>query len=117
MQHDFFEGFEPKEKEIVIDKPGFRAFYKTDLEETLLDRDITHLIITGITTQCCVHSTLRDAVDRGFFCLSIEDCCAAHDSKIHDSTMKIIQAEDHLFGWITTSIEFFEAIRDKNMPL
>lgn len=99
--HDFLDGFHPEKSEYVIDKPGFSAFYRTDLEAILRDQGISHLIFTGITTQCCVHSTLRDAVDRGYFCLTLEDCCAAENQEIHDATMQIIQAENNLFGWIT----------------
>ena len=108
--HDFLEGFQPQESEYVVDKPGFSAFYRTDLETILSDQGISHLILAGITTQCCVHSTLRDAVDRGYFCLTIEDCCAAENQEIHDATMKIIQAENHLFGWITNSEDLIDAL-------
>jgi nicotinamidase-related amidase len=98
--HDFAPGLEPMEGELVIDKPGFSAFHQTDLESRLRSAGIDHLIICGITTQCCVHSTLRDAVDRGFYCLSVADACAAFDPDVHTATLRIIQAEDHLFGWI-----------------
>jgi len=108
--HDFMEGFHPEESEYVVDKPGFSAFYRTDLETILNDQRISHLILTGITTQCCVHSTLRDAVDRGYFCLSLEDCCAAEDPEIHQATLQIIQAENHLFGWISSSDAFLGAL-------
>ena len=64
---DFLAGFEPKANEFVVDKAGFSAFYNTGLAEIPRDRAIPHLIISGVTTQCCVHSTLRDAVERGFF--------------------------------------------------
>ncbi len=110
--HDFYDGFEPLEGEKVIDKPGFSAFYKTNLDNILKNLGITHLIICGITTQCCVHSTLRDAVDRGYFCLSLADCCAAEDTAVHDATMQIIQAENHLFGWISSSSQFLGKTRN-----
>ena len=108
--HDFFEGFEPQSDELVIDKPGFSAFYQTSFEEMLEQEGITHLVITGITTQCCVHSTLRDAVERGYFCLTLEDCCAAEDPAIHTATLAVIQAEDHLFGWISNAQAFAGAL-------
>jgi len=101
--HDFLPGLEPAAGELVLDKPGFSAFYRTDLETQLRGAGIDRLIICGITTQCCVHSTLRDAVDRGFYCLTIADGCAAIDPAVHEATLRIIQAENHLFGWIADS--------------
>ena len=101
--HDFAPGMEPASGELVVDKPGFSAFYRTDLESHLRSAGIDRLIICGITTQCCVHSTLRDAVDRGFYCLTVADACAAIDPAVHAATLRIIQAEDHLFGWIADS--------------
>ena len=108
--HEFFEGFEPRSHEIVIDKAGFSAFYQTSLEEILEQERITHLVITGITTQCCVHSTLRDAVERGYFCLTLEDCCAAEDPAVHSATLTVIQAENHLFGWISNAQAFVSTL-------
>lgn len=104
--HDFFNGFEPEGDETVVDKAGFSAFYNTDLHTNLTQRKITHLILTGVTTQCCVHSTLRDAVERGYFCLTLEDCCAAEDMNVHAAAMRIIQSENHLFGWIARGNDF-----------
>ena len=110
--HDFFDGFEPQPDEIVVDKAAFSAFYQTSLHRTLVDTGVTHLVLTGVTTQCCVHSTLRDAVERGYFCLTLEDCCAAEDPTVHAATMRIIQAENNLFGWISDSQAFIDAMPD-----
>jgi nicotinamidase-related amidase len=90
----------PASGEAVIDKPGFSAFYRTDLEARLGARGISHLVLGGVTSQCCVHSTLRDAVDRGFTCLTLADGTAAFDPELHRATLAIIQGEGHLFGWI-----------------
>lgn len=103
--HDFCAGFEPAPGELVIDKAGFSAFFRTTLEDDLRNSGISHLVITGITTQCCVHSTLRDAVDRGFYCLTVADACAAFDPTVHDAVLKVIQAEDHLFGWVAEAAD------------
>ena len=108
--HSFAGGFDPAEGEVVVDKAGFSAFYNTGLDQTLAKRRVTHLVLTGVTTQCCVHSTLRDAVEQGFFCLTLEDCCAAEDAAVHAAALKIIQSENHLFGWIATGREFTRAI-------
>lgn len=101
----------PRDGEPVIDKPGFGAFYRTDLEEILEQRGISHLILTGITTQCCVQSTLREAVDRGFYCLTLSDCCAAIDDELHAAAISLICGENHLFGWISGSSELLDALR------
>jgi biuret amidohydrolase len=101
--HDFIEELRPAPGERVVDKPGFGAFFRTDLEDHLRAVGITHLLIAGVTTQCCVQSTLREAVDRGFFCLTLADCCAAIEPRLHEATLTAIQGENHLFGWIATA--------------
>ena len=110
---DFVEELRPHENEAVIDKPGFSAFYRTDLEEILARPAISHLLLCGVTTQCCVQSTLREAVDRGFYCLTLADCCAAFDPKLHEATLDTIQGEDHLFGWIANSDQLLTALSEK----
>lgn len=99
--HDFVDELAPAPGEWVIDKPGFGAFYATDLEHRLRQRGIRDLILTGVTTQCCVHTTLREAVDRGFRCLTVADACATQSEVLQAATLAIIASEGHLFGWIT----------------
>ncbi len=108
--HDFIEECRPVDGETVIDKPGFSAFYKTGLEELLRGKNISHLVIAGVTAQCCVLSTIRAAVDRGFHCLLVADACAALDAKLHQATLDIIRGENHLFGWIADSADAIEAL-------
>ena len=103
--HDFVDGLYPQRNEIVIDKPGFSAFYKTDLESLLRDRGITHSIVCGVTTECCVQSTIRGAVDRGFFSLILSDCCASYYPDMHDATMRVLPAQGNLFGWVAKSTD------------
>lgn len=98
--HEFVDTLRPKSGETVIDKASFGAFYNTDLDDLLKQQKIDHLILCGVTTQCCVHSTLREAVDRGYWCLTVADCCAACDLDMHDMALKIISGEGHLFGWV-----------------
>ena len=98
--HEFVEAVQPIQNEPVIDKASFGAFYNTDLDEILRRDGIDHLIICGITTQCCVHSTLREAVDRGYWCLTVADCCAASEPGLHDAALSLIAGEGHLFGWV-----------------
>jgi nicotinamidase-related amidase len=90
----------------VIDKAGFSAFHASDLDEILKQDGIDHLILCGVTTQCCVHSTLREAVDRGYWCLTVADCCAASESGMHDAALSLIAGEGHLFGWVADLQDF-----------
>jgi biuret amidohydrolase len=113
--HDFIDELQPADGEPVVDKPGFGAFHATDLEHMLRMQGITHVVLTGVTTQCCVHSTLREAVDRGFFCLTLEDCCASFDMSLHEATLKIIESEANLFGWIADSGSFTAGLSQRDM--
>jgi biuret amidohydrolase len=96
--HDFIAALQPEPTETVIDKPGFSAFYGTDLHAYLNSRGITHLILCGVTTSCCVQSTLRAAVDLGYECLTVADCCAALEMDDHDRALDLIASEGDLFG-------------------
>ncbi|MEM7224663.1 MAG: cysteine hydrolase [Pseudomonadota bacterium] len=97
---DFVEELRPEPGELVIDKPGFGAFGLTDLDGRLKEMGVSHLILSGVTTQCCVHSTLREAVDLGYWCLTVADACAAVEPAWHEAALSLIASEDHLFGWV-----------------
>lgn len=109
--HDFIDECRPLPGEPVVDKPGFGAFYRTELQEILRDRGVSHLIVIGVTTQCCVFSTLREAVDRGYRCLTLEDCCGTFSESLQRGVFEMIASEGHLFGWISDSVRFEEAAR------
>ncbi|MEI7466128.1 MAG: isochorismatase family cysteine hydrolase [Burkholderiales bacterium] len=96
--HDFIDQMQPLPGEHIVDKPGYGAFHATDLQAILTAACITHLILFGVTTECCVFSTLREAVDRGYWCLTVRDCCAAYDKSWHDATFTMISCQGHLFG-------------------
>ena len=98
--HAFVEEGTALPDETVIDKAGFSAFYSSDLDRLLRQDGIDHLILCGVTTQACVHSTLRDAVDLGYWCLTVADCCAALEPGLHDAALSLIAGEGHLFGWV-----------------
>jgi nicotinamidase-related amidase len=107
--HDFVAELMPAPGEAVIDKPGFSAFSRTGLAERLEAAGITRLVLCGVTTQCCVHSTLRSAVDRGYWCLTLADACAAFEPEVHAAALRLIRAENNLFGWIADTASFVEA--------
>ncbi len=88
----------PLDGEIVIDKPGFSAFEATALGPMLTVRGIRSLILCGITTEVCVSSTLRTAIDRGFRCVTLRDACASAYPDLHDAAMRMIQVEGGVFG-------------------
>jgi nicotinamidase-related amidase len=93
----------PQPGEIVVDKPGYSAFYATDLERILTAKGIRRLIFTGVTTDVCVHSTLRSAVDRGYECVLVEDGCAATVAENHRASVNTIMTEGGIFGAVTTT--------------
>jgi nicotinamidase-related amidase len=103
--HAIIEELAPLAGEPVIDKPGFGAFYATDLELILRAAGITHLVFTGVTTDICVHSTLREAVDRGFECTTVEDACAAGDPAIHAAMIACIAGEGNILGRVLSTQE------------
>lgn len=109
--HDIVDELKPIEGEVIIDKPGKGSFYETDLELILKNKGITHLFVTGVTTHVCVQSTLRDANDRGFECLMLEDCAAAFDPKDHEDSIRMIHQQGGIFGWTAPSENLFAAIK------
>lgn len=99
----------PLPGEMVIDKPGKSSFHATDLEAQLRKRDITRLIVTGVTSDCCVQSTIRDGFERGFECVLLEDCTAAVELPNHQATMDILKAFGGRWGGVS-NLDGFSAM-------
>ena len=93
----------PRPHEVVIHKPGKGAFYSTPLSSILQKRSITHLLITGVTTEVCVQSTMREANDRGYECLLVEDCTASYFPAFKAATIQMLRAQGGIIGWTSTT--------------
>lgn len=108
--HDIIEALSPLPGEPVIDKPGKGAFHQTDLEQMLRNRGIDTLIICGVTTEVCVHTTIREANDRGYRCVAIGDACASYFPEFHRIGLEMIKAQGGIFGWVSDSDVFVDAL-------
>ena len=108
--HDIVDELRPLPGEPVIDKPGKGAFFATDLQAILTNRGIENLIVGGVTTEVCVHTTVREANDRGFDCLVVEDCCGSYFPEFQEMGLRMIKAQGGIFGWVASSPTVIAAI-------
>jgi nicotinamidase-related amidase len=109
--HDIIPELYPMPGEPVIDKPGKGAFYATDLDAILKHRGIEQLIVCGVTTEVCVNTSVREANDRGFDCLVLEDCVGSYFPEFQEMGLKMIKAQGGIFGWVGRSGAVIAALR------
>ena len=108
--HDIVPELYPRPGEPVVDKPGKGAFYATDLQNILINRGIADLIVCGVTTEVCVHTTVREGNDRGYRCVVPGDCCGSYFPEFHEVGLRMIKAQGGIFGWVTDSTRILTAL-------
>lgn len=107
----------PIPNEIIITKPGKGAFYNTLLQSILQEKNITHLLITGVTTEVCVQTTMREANDRGYECLMVEDCTESYFPEFKQSTLEMVRAQGGIVGWTASATNVINALKTETVDL
>jgi len=108
--HDIIPELAPNQDEPIIDKPGKGAFYETDLDLILKNGLIRTLIVCGVTTEVCVHTTVREANDRGYECVVLEDCVGSYFPEFQRMGIEMIKAQGGIFGWVSDSKKFLNTL-------
>lgn len=108
--HDTIPELYPAAGEPVVDKPGKGAFFATDLHAILRNGGVTKLVVTGVTTEVCVNTTVREANDRGYDCLVVADCCGSYFPEFHEAGLRMIKAQGGIFGWVAPSRAVIQAL-------
>ena len=111
--HDIVDELKPLPGEPVVDKPGKGAFYATDLDSMLRNRGIRSLVVCGVTTEVCVNTTVREANDRGYDCLVLEDCVGSYFPEFQAAALNMIKAQGGIFGWVSDSKKFLEGLKGR----
>lgn len=108
--HDIVDELKPIEGEPIIDKPGKGAFYATDLDAVLKNRGIRRLVVCGVTTEVCVNTSMREANDRGYDGVVLEDCVASYFPEFQRVALEMIKAQGGIVGWVSDSTKFIAAL-------
>ena len=108
--HDIVNELTPAPGEPVVDKPGKGAFYATDLDSMLHNRGIRQLVVCGVTTEVCVNTSVREANDRGYDCLVLEDCVGSYFPEFQVAALNMIKAQGGIFGWVSDSKRFLAGL-------
>jgi biuret amidohydrolase len=108
--HGIVDELTPLPGELVIDKPGKGSFYATPLQDELQARRIRSLVLTGVTTEVCVHTTVREANDRGYECLVLSDCVGSYFPEFQRVGLAMIAAQGGIFGWVAPSAAFLDVL-------
>jgi nicotinamidase-related amidase len=113
--HDIVDELAPIDGELVIDKPGKGAFYATELQDVLVRAGISQLLVTGVTTEVCVHTTTREANDRGYECLVVSDCVGSYFPDFQRVGLEMIKAQGGIFGWVADTTTVIPALQTLTM--
>jgi nicotinamidase-related amidase len=108
--HDIVEEVYPIEGEPIVDKPGKGAFYATDLDAILKMKGIKQLVVCGVTTEVCVHTSVREANDRGYDALVLSDAVGSYFPEFQRVALEMIKAQGGIFGWVSDSERFLRAL-------
>ena len=114
--HDIVDELAPIDGELVIDKPGKGAFYATGLQDALTGAGITQLLVTGVTTEVCVHTTTREANDRGYECLVVSDCVGSYFPEFQRVGLEMVKAQGGIFGWVADTAAVIPALHQLAAP-
>lgn len=108
--HGIIAELSPLPAEVVIDKPGKGAFYRTGLDALLQENMIENLVVCGVTTEVCVHTTVREGNDRGYRCVVVSDGCASYFPQFHRVALEMVSAQGGIFGWVSNSTSVLAAL-------
>ena len=108
--HDIVPALAPQSGEVVLDKPGKGAFHQTDLSQILQNGGIDTLFVCGVTTEVCVHTTIREGNDRGYRCVALGDACASYFPEFHRVGLDMIKAQGGIFGWVSDTAAFTSSL-------
>lgn len=114
--HDIIPELYPIAGEPVVDKPGKGAFYATELADLVAEHGLTQLVVCGVTTEVCVHTTVREANDRGIECLVLGDCTGSYFPEFHETALRMVAAQGGIFGWVSTSPSVIAALAEPAEP-